>query len=172
MVFEVAAALVLALLILWLVLEPVVRRQPAAAVALYDPDDDEESRKKLALAAIKEIEFDKATGKLSDADYEMLMAKYTALALEAIRQEEAGVAAGAVDVEAMVAARVRSIRGERGDGRPAAACPVHGPRPEPDAAYCSACGVPAQTEAVCPACSAALAPDSRFCANCGSRVAA
>jgi hypothetical protein len=31
----------------------------------------------MALAALKEIEFDRETGKLSDADYELLKTRYT-----------------------------------------------------------------------------------------------
>src|SRR3989442_11196200 len=39
----------------------------------------------VALRALKEIEFDRATGKLSDTDYEQLKAKYTEAALAALR---------------------------------------------------------------------------------------
>jgi hypothetical protein len=70
----------------------------------------------VALTALKEIDFDRETGKLSQADYEFLKAKYTALALEALREEEA---------------------------RPAITptCVTCGPRPEPDALFCSTCGL-------------------------------
>src|SRR5439155_18632511 len=57
-----------------------------------DPEDDM-SPQTVALRALKEIEFDRATGKLSDADYEQLKAKYTAEALAAMRGEGAGYAA-------------------------------------------------------------------------------
>ena len=42
----------------------------------------------VALRALKEIEFDRATGKLSDSDYEQLKAKYTAEAVAAMRGEQ------------------------------------------------------------------------------------
>src|SRR5437773_11335802 len=51
-----------------------------------DPADDM-SAQAVALRALKEIEFDRATGKLSDTDYEQLKAKYTAEALAAMRGE-------------------------------------------------------------------------------------
>src|SRR5882762_6325022 len=54
-----------------------------------DPDDDLSPRA-VALRALKEIEFDRATGKLSDADYEALKARYTSEALAALRTEEPG----------------------------------------------------------------------------------
>ena len=51
-----------------------------------DPEDDFSPRA-VALRALKEIEFDRATGKLSDADHDELKAKYTAEALAALRAE-------------------------------------------------------------------------------------
>src|SRR6185312_17326485 len=45
-----------------------------------DPEDDW-SPQTVALRALKEIEFDRATGKLSDQDYDALKAKYTGEAL-------------------------------------------------------------------------------------------
>ena len=55
---------------------------------MYEPLDPEETAKGVALTALKEIEFDRETGKLSDADYELLKGKYTAAALEALRMEQ------------------------------------------------------------------------------------
>src|SRR6058998_3560197 len=49
-----------------------------------DPDDDLSPRA-VALRALKEIDFDRATGKLSDEDYGTLHARYTAEALDALR---------------------------------------------------------------------------------------
>jgi hypothetical protein len=42
-----------------------------------------------AVGALREIEFDRATGKLSDADYAALKSRYTAEALEAMRAADA-----------------------------------------------------------------------------------
>src|SRR5256886_13300021 len=54
-----------------------------------EPDADLSPRA-VALRALKEIEFDRATGKLSDADYEALKAKDTVEALEALRADATG----------------------------------------------------------------------------------
>ncbi|SRR6266545_5966935 len=167
---EVVLAAVVGLLALWIVLEPVVRphrvRRPAE-----EPLDPEETPKGVALTALKEIEFDRATGKLSDADYEQLKARYTAVAVEALRAEAASGAAD--DVEAMIAGRVRSLRSAGFPMPPSApVCPTCGPRPEADAVFCSSCGFRLQAPAACPRCTAPLPPDSRFCEACGSRVAA
>lgn len=120
------------------------------------------------MAALREIEFDRETGKLSDADYEALKAKYTAIALAAGR---AGRVDAGPDLEALVAARVRAIRGEPG-ALEAPACSDCGPRPETQAAFCSTCGRRLPTGSACARCSAPLADGSAFCERCGARVAA
>jgi len=63
-----------------------------------------------AVDALRELEFDRQTGKISDADYEPLKARYTEQALAVMRAGNAPV------------------------------CENCGPRPEQDADYCSNCG--------------------------------
>lgn len=65
-----------------------------------------------AVDALREIEFDHVTGKLSETDYAELKAEYTTRAVTALR---AGTS-------------------------PQVICDRCGPRPEPNAAYCSECG--------------------------------
>ena len=103
MLAEVVAAVLLAALALWLVLWPMFTRTPARPRPA-EPPDPEETARGVALTALKEIEFDRETGKLSDADYIYLKEKYTAAALQALRAEAPD------DIEAMVAARVRVLR--------------------------------------------------------------
>ena len=161
---------------MWLVLQPLVAPgRPAAPV--YEPLDPEETPKGVALAALKEIEFDRETGKLSDEDYAFLKRKYTGAALDALRAESAGASAqaeaGGGDVEVMIAARVRALRSAATSAPPGApACPTCGPRPEPDAVFCSSCGRRLQQGGACAGCGAELGPGSRFCTQCGSGVAA
>ena len=164
MLAEAVAAALVGILAVYLVLRPIFF-PPRANAAPAEPMDPEETPKGVALTALKEIEFDRETGKLSDADYEALKQKYTAAALDALRAEER--TAAPTDVEAMIAARVRTLRGAPG----VAACSTCGPRPEGDAAFCSTCGRRLQPGA-CERCGAALSPDSRFCEGCGTQVAA
>ncbi|HEU5304372.1 MAG TPA: zinc ribbon domain-containing protein [Gemmatimonadales bacterium] len=172
MALEAVAALAVAVAALWLVLQPLMRPADSRLPA-PEPLDPEETPKGLALAALKEIEFDRETGKLSDSDYEMLKAKYTAAALEAIRAERAE--AGSDDLEAMIAAKVRALRSastSTPSNTPAPACPVCGPRTEADAVYCSTCGRRLPSQHRCDGCGSPLAPQSRFCEACGTPVAA
>lgn len=139
MALEALAALVVAVAALWLVLQPLIDPGLPKSAPL-EPLDPEETPKGIALAALKEIEFDRETGKLSDADYEYLKAKYTSAALEALRRE-GGVSN---DVEALIAARVRTLRSASAAtslNTSALVCVTCGPRPEADAVFCSTCGV-------------------------------
>jgi len=67
-----------------------------------------------AVEALRELEFDRQTGKISDADYTSLKARYTEEAVVAMRATESG----------------------------AKVCPNCGPRPEAGAGFCSNCGAP------------------------------
>lgn len=140
------------------ILRPPVDSPHSAAVDEGDDPADDLSPQTVALRALKEIEFDRATGKLSDTDYDQLKAKYTAEALAALRGESRltpGVSPGITKT------------------RPAAACPEHGSRPEIDAQFCSECGKRlGKAASYCVRCGTALETDARYCNSCGARVAA
>lgn len=172
MVLEAVAGLLVGVAALWLVLQPLLRPSSSGPLP-FEPLDPEETPKGVALAALKEIEFDRETGKLSDADYESLKSKYTEAALEALRAEQEVPASD--DLEAVIAARVRSLRPAAAATLPntaALSCSTCGPRPERDAVFCSQCGCRLPTDHVCGRCGATLPPDSKFCESCGRPVAA
>ena len=136
-----------------------------------------------AIDALREIEFDRATGKLSDDDYAALKATYTRSALvelRARRGEPAAASAGPDQVAVpSLTASVPSIAGAVDPVEAAVlryramrrSCDVCGPRPEPDPAFCSSCGK--YLRGACATCGAVIdAPASRFCANCGTTLAA
>ncbi len=163
MIWEAVAAGLLGLMIIWMVLQPLVWPS-APRVAAYVPPDPEETRRGVALAALREIEFDRETGKLSDADYAYLKSRYTTEAVAALRADDADSTSS--DIEAMIAARARAIAGGT------VACRSCGPRPEPDAVFCSTCGQRVSGAQDCARCGAALPNDGRFCEQCGTGVAA
>ena len=67
-------------------------------------------RQSPAIDALRELEFDRETGKISDSDYGPLKARYTEQAIAVMRAGDTHV------------------------------CELCGPRPERDAEYCSKCG--------------------------------
>jgi hypothetical protein len=161
MAAEAVAAVVLGGLVLWIILAPLFRA-PAAVPAFLEPLDPEETRRGIALIALKEIDFDRATGKLSEADYESLKAKYTGEALAALREEESPADA----VEALIADRVKVLRSSGAAGS-MHSCPQCGPRPEPDPKFCSNCGGQLTVMTECRVCHARLEIGSKFCSACG-----
>ena len=167
---EAVAALLVGVSLLWLVFEPMftpARPQELSALDLEALDAVEDTRSGVALTALREIEFDRETGKLSDDDYAFLKQKYTVEALTALRTESD--APQGDDLEAQVAARVAAIKAGTGRG---AACQGCGSGVEPDARFCPACGRPVGAPAACANCGSALPAGSRFCGSCGGRVAA
>lgn len=149
------------------VLAPIFRPRASEAVAEGDAGEDPEddlSPRAVALRALKEIEFDRATGKLSDADYEALRRKYTEEALAALREDGRELGAGSSPVRAAPAPR---------SPLPAPSCPTHGLRPETDAAFCSECGRRLATApGFCTRCGTSLERQAKYCHSCGARVAA
>ena len=125
-----------------------------------------------AVDALREIEFDRATGKLSDADYAALKATYTHRALAELRAREVATGAEAAPVGVAVAADDDAVEAAIRRYRTTAGtvCPSCGPRPEPDATFCSSCG--RYLAGHCAQCGAACGqPGQRFCADCGHSLA-
>jgi hypothetical protein len=135
-----------------LVLEPLLRAASGRAIVapapLFSDSDDEDDprliRRDRALAALKEIEFDRATGKLSDDDYETMKTRFTAEALSALREVDAAAeqparaaAAGDELVEQLISSARRRGRGGK---------------------FCLECGAP-------------LSGNGKFCLECGTPAA-
>ncbi|MGH7960855.1 MAG: hypothetical protein ACRERD_03375 [Candidatus Binatia bacterium] len=69
------------------VASPLLRPEPDREEPLAEPEDEAarwEKQKADAYAAVKEAEFDRQMGKLTDEDYQVLREKYEARALEAL----------------------------------------------------------------------------------------
>ena len=91
----VLAALLAVTLVLY-VARPFLREPEAADDALETPDDEELRRLELAeerdraLQALRELEFDHRSGKVSDEDYRALVGPLRRGAAEALRAADAG----------------------------------------------------------------------------------
>jgi hypothetical protein len=102
-----------------------------------------EREKMLVLRSIKELEFDKAMGKLSESDFDEMSGRLRARASRLIRQLDAGGSYRA-QVEAELQKR---LEGQDGRDRQDAA----------SARFCSACGTSREV-------------DAKFCKNCGAKL--
>lgn len=187
MIVALALGTLLALAGLAFVLYPLFA-DPGAALPATDTTrwKEPEVAREDPVAALREVEFDRATGKLSDTDYAALRARYTERALAELRARDsraavAAVAAASADVlPELVAAGAPGEPGDVLDVAEAAVrrqrarltgCATCGPRPEPDALYCSDCGryLPGR----CAGCGTTVdEPGARFCPGCGTTLAA
>ena len=135
-----------------------LEQAPARVAAAIDPNvEDLLSAREATYAAIKDLETDHAMGKLSDADYQNLRAKYEGKALAILQQLDA----------AQVASRERMTqRAVASNG----ACARCGTPVAAGAKFCRVCGARLVSE--CAICGAPIAADARFCRQCGAPVAA
>ncbi len=133
-------------------------RVPARTDAVIDPNvENLLSAREATYAAIKDLETDFAMGKLSDADYQNLRAKYEGKALTILQQ---------LDV-VKVASRGRLAQRA---SPPNGTCVQCGTPIAPGAKFCRVCGT--SLASVCLSCGAPIAADARFCRQCGTPVAA
>ena len=101
-----------------------------------------EREKMLALRSIKELEFDRAMGKLSDADWQEMSSRLRARAARLMRQLDAG-AGYRERIERDLAKRLEKTEDAR---------------------------LKASAERVCAACETANDADARFCKACGQAI--
>ena len=118
-----------------------------------------EREKMLTLRAIKELEFDRAMGKVSAGDFEEMAGRLRARAISLMKQMDAGGSAYRELIERELQGRLRQ--------RPAS------PAPRPGDESRAAAGSPSPQEAVRRAlcqCGTSNDPDASFCKRCGSRL--
>jgi hypothetical protein len=123
-----------------------------------------EREKTLLLRSIKELEFDRAMGKVSDADFQEMAGRLRLRAIALMKQLD-GDAAGyreliERELRGRLAARSASVRAEIDVQAPVGAAGVERLEPAPagiDVFACAACGTRND-------------PDARFCKQCGGRL--
>lgn len=141
----------------------------AAVSELGDDDDDEaaandvtegrrgdlQREKKALLRALKDCEFDRDMGKMSEEEAQQIIRVYRARAIEIIRELEGGEAAS--DASIPVRERIELELAAR------LGAPVKLPEPEPEPAKQPEPGT-------CPQCTTANDADAVFCKKCGSKL--
>ena len=157
MILEVIAVIGLGGFVLWFLLTPFVALHLPGS--LPDPPIAEETARGQALLALRDLDFERETGKLSDSDYAELKVKYKQEALALLDADPADPA------EALVRAR-RRARTEPGAK---VSCPLCGDRPESDPRFCSSCGGSLEPT-TCGHCGGAIEIGDRFCKGCGGRA--
>ncbi|HEY2905275.1 MAG TPA: zinc ribbon domain-containing protein [Vicinamibacterales bacterium] len=123
-----------------------------------------EREKILALRSIKELEFDRAMGKVSESDFQEMSGRLRTRASRLMRQLDAG-GGYREQIERDVAKRL--------EGRAAGSPAAHSETPLPtqvDARPSAAQTGGSRAEHACAACATVNDPDARFCKACGQRL--
>lgn len=134
--FYLGVALVAAAVVLFLV-QPVARGIHASLEREDDEMTDTEARKRVALLALRDVEYDFLAGKLDEEDYRALKSELTAEALAALEADDA--ARGGTTGDEALEAEILAIRQGLREGTP---CPGCAYTNEAGSRYCSACGQP------------------------------
>jgi hypothetical protein len=137
MVLSVGAFLVAAAVVLFIV-QPMVKGLHASLERDEDELTETEARKRVALLALRDVEYDYLAGKLDEEDYGSLKGELTAEALAALEADEkarsgsfSGGAAATLEAE---------IAEARAGLRSGVLCSDCGFANEPRSRFCSSCG--------------------------------
>lgn len=133
----IGAALVVAAVVIFII-QPVAKGLHASLDRTEDELTETEARKRVALLALRDVEYDYLAGKLDETDYRSLKGELTAEALAALEADEQAHEMGAAMGDADLEAEIAQAREQLGSSGP----------------YCSDCGAPNEA-------------GSRFCSTCG-----
>lgn len=150
----------------------------------------EEEKKRAILRTLKDLEFERSVGKISEDDYQELVAKYRAEAKRLLRALEEDAKPGRERVEALLIERLREeglLEGEEPEKQPEPEAPEELEESEEEEVAKAAAPAPAKapqkkakqkkkskqqpapTSSVCGACGARNDADAVFCKKCGTR---
>ncbi len=149
------------------------------------------ARRDALYAALKDAEFDRETGKLTEEDYQAVRTRTMAEAAGVLRQldhltpeaeaaldaeieaevarlRDGAAAAIAPELAAAVDAEIAALAKRAAPARFKPACPDCGQPYQPGDAFCAACG--ASLADACPQCGALHRPGDAFCSRCGAAL--
>ena len=136
MTLYVGVALVTAA-VLYFLLQPVVKGLHASLERDDDELTDTEARKRIALLALRDVEYDYLAGKLDEEDYREMKGQLTAEALAALEADEAARGDRARPADAGIEAEIARIRAGLRSGLVCGEC---GFTNEEGSRFCSSCG--------------------------------
>lgn len=143
------------------------------AIGLGAPSPEEE-RKRSILRALKDLEYERSVGKISEEDFAELSARYRAEAKTLLKLIDAESAPMRKRAEERLAARLRGASGEgtarkpkKGDSAKKAEPPSTAPKEIAADAPVAAVAAEKMARAACPSCSTPNDADAAFCKRCG-----
>ena len=117
-----------------------------------------EDAREMVISALRDLDFDFKTGKVSEEDYTPLRARLMAEAAQYIEQQQ--------EEDQKLEALIQMRRTAHQSG---VKCDYCGARVEDDQHFCAKCGKPVKNES-CPACGKKVRAGEQFCPSCGNRL--
>ena len=134
----IGAVLLVAAVVLY-ILQPMLSGQRASLHRELDEPTEAESRRRVTLLALRDVEYDYATGKLTEGDYRALKRELSAEALAALDHVDAEAAAGPAGAPPELEDEIARLRGGLRTGT---TCSVCGSGNDAGSLFCSYCGAP------------------------------
>lgn len=171
MTLYLGVALVAAAVVLF-ILQPVVRGLHASLEREDDELTETEARKRVALLALRDVEYDFLSGKLDEQDYRSLKAELTAEALAALEADEAAKEARRAPAARQTVGATVGAGGPGGTGgSPSPAAGVSSGAEDALEAEIARMRKDLRGRGMCPSCAYANEEGSRFCSACGQALA-
>ena len=147
------------------VMMPVLRGDWATMGRSDDEVTEVDARKQAALRGLRDAEYDYRTGKIDQADYQLLKSDLARQALEAMEEESAG--GQAPDQGTPTDGAVKRSKGSAAERAKGASSDADGDRLEAEIARVRKGMAEGRT---CPECGHLNVEKSRFCTGCGERL--
>lgn len=149
MTFEIGAILLVGAAVVF-ILQPLLSGREASLERTEDEPTEAEAVRRVKLLALRDVEYDYATGKLDEADYRSLKRELSAEALQALEgaEPDAGRPTDGDEVAVEVPAEVeRAIARAREGLRTGLTCTTCGHVNPSGSSFCSSCGAELGAEA-------------------------
>jgi RNA polymerase subunit RPABC4/transcription elongation factor Spt4 len=117
----------------------------------------QKERREMVVAALRDLDFDFKTGKVSEEDYTPLRARLMAEAAQYIERQQ--------EEDQKLEALIQSRRAAHQQGINCDHCGAH---VGADQRFCSKCGLPVKNE-LCSSCGRKIQSNEQFCPSCGNR---
>jgi len=141
MTLIVGAVLLVAAVVVYLV-QPMLTGLGASLQREEDEPTEAESRRRVTLLALRDVEYDYATGKLGEEDYQSLRRELAAEALAALEDVEAESSVG-LEAVGRLEDEIARLRGGLSGG---STCGVCGSANDSGSRFCGYCGTPLETD--------------------------
>ncbi len=164
-------ALVFGVLAFGLVLLPLISGRPRVQPLRDETLDVIRRRRDRIYDALRELEFDQRTGKLSEKDYAELADRYKRQAITMLKQLDDGTRDALLEIDAEIE---QEVAARRKSAAPAAhhsartRCVACGAGLDADDRFCRRCGVPVAL--TCPNCQTVVQGGGQFCPRCGAQL--